>query len=168
MSRREVGYDKYYCLLWKNDMHILHCIIAWLLYNCWYYAYSMLEEYLLVWPMTVISPIIIFSSIVSRSAYGCPTNDLANAWLWLPHINFTIHHSSPTIDFARNLNGHPHFLLPVTVHTKSFFLTLYFPLLSQPIKTNKVLPLFPVSMSDLTIIDTKPILDTTDWTQCKT
>ena len=57
----------------------------------------------------VISPIIIFSSLVSQPTYGYPTNDLANAWLWLPHINFTIYLSPPTTDFPSQLKRTPTF-----------------------------------------------------------
>ena len=40
--------------------------------------------------------------------------------------------------------------------TNSFFLPLYLLLLSHPIKTNDVLPLLPVYVSDLIITGTKP------------
>ena len=106
--------------------------------------------------------------ILSWPLYGCPMNDLVNAWLWLPHINFTIHLSPPNIGFARNLKGHPHFLLLVIVRTKPFMYALYFSLLSQPIKTYEVLPLFLVYVSDLIITVTKPISYATKQAQCKT
>ena len=48
----------------------------------------------------VISTIIVFSSLVNRSTYGCSTNDLANSWLWLPHINFTIQPYPPTVIYV--------------------------------------------------------------------
>ena len=115
----------------------------------------------------VISITIIFSSLVNWPAYGCLTNDLANAWLWLPHINFIIHHSPPITGFTRSLKGHPHFVLPVSVRTKSFFLAIYWSLISQPIKTNQVLPLNSVFVFDLIITATKLISYTTDRTQWK-
>ena len=116
----------------------------------------------------VISSIIIFSSLVSRSTYGCPTNDFANVWLWLPCINFTIHHSPPNTGFTHNLKGHPYFLLSVTIRTKSCLYALYFPLFSQLIKTYEIFPLFLLLVFDLIIITTKPISYAIEWAQCKT
>jgi len=108
------------------------------------------------------------SSLVSRPAYGCPTNEFSISWLWTPQINFTIHPSHPKTDFARNLNGHPLFLLSVHVLIKSFFLGLYSPLLSQAINRNEALPLTPVLVSDLIITTTNPMSWATDRAQCKT
>ena len=71
------------------------------------------------------------------------TNDFVISWFWVPQINF-IHHSPPKTGFAHNLNGHPHFLLPMHILTKSFFLGLYLPLFSQAINRNETLPLTPV------------------------
>jgi len=47
-------------------------------------------------------------------------------------------------------------------------MTLYFSLISQSIKTNKVFPLISVFVFDLIITVTKPISYTTDQIQCKT
>ena len=77
------------------------------------------------------------------------------------HLKLIIHPSSRGTGFIRSLKGQPHFLVLVIVSTKPFLYTLYFTLLSQPIKTNEVLPLFPVDVSDLTITATKPISYTT-------
>jgi len=44
---------QYYYLLWKSGMYILHYILTSLLYNCWHCVPSMLEEYFLVWPLTL-------------------------------------------------------------------------------------------------------------------
>ena len=82
--------------------------------------------------------------------------------------HFPFSFSPPTTGITRRLKGHPYFLLAITVHIKTFFLSLYFPLISQPIKINKVLPLTPVFVSNLIITITKPISYTTDWAQCKT
>ena len=60
------------------------------------------------------------------------------------HINFTIQPCSSTTVFPRSLKGHSHFLISISLLTKSFFLHLYSPLLSQSINTNEVLPLLPV------------------------
>jgi len=116
----------------------------------------------------VISAIIVFLSLVNHPTYGCPTNDFANSWLWFPHINFTIQPCPLTIGFPWNLEGHPHFLLPVSLLTKSFFLDLYWPLLSQPINTNEVLSLIPVFVSDLIITATNSFSWATDRAHCKT
>ena len=104
----------------------------------------------------VKSTIIVFSSLLNHPTYGCPTNDLVNSWLWLPHINFIIQPYPPTTSFPRNLKGHPHFLLPISLLTKPFFLDLYRPLLSQTINTNEVLPFMPMFVSDLIITTTNP------------
>ena len=115
----------------------------------------------------VISPIIIYVSSISRPTYGCPVNNLANAWLWVSHIKFTIHPSPPNTGFARSLKGHPHFILLVIIRTKSFLYALYFSLLSQPIKTNRVYSLFLVDVSDLIITAIKSIsYTTTIWGHC--
>ena len=114
----------------------------------------------------VISTTTIFSSLVSLPAYGCPTNDFVILWLWIPQINFTIHPSPLKTSFARNLNGHPHFLLSVHLLTKSFFLGLYSPLLSQAINKNETLPL-TILVSDFIITTTNPMSQVTDRAQCK-
>jgi len=116
----------------------------------------------------VISATTIFSSIFSRPTYGCTTNGFAILWLWAPQINFTIQLSPPKTGFAPNLNGHPHFLLPVHVLTKLCFLDLYLPLLSQAINRNKALPRTPVLVFDLIITTTNPISWANDWAHCKT
>ena len=84
-------------------------------------------------------------------------NDLTNAWLWGPYIKLTILPSPPKIGFARSLKGYLHFLVLVTVHIKFFLYALYFSLLSQLIKINEILSLFPIDVSGLIITTTKPI-----------
>jgi len=116
----------------------------------------------------VISATKIFSSFVSRLAYGCPTNYFVISWLWTPQINFTIHHSPLKTGFTRNLNGHPHFLLSVHVLTKLCFLGLYSPLISQAINRNETLPRTPILVSDLIITTTNPMSWANDRAHCKT
>ena len=150
-------------------MHILHCLLASNVVQMLTFCSFKVSRILFgVTIDFVISPIIIFSSSISRPTHGCPTNDLVNTWLWVPHINFTIHPSPPNTGFTHSLKGQPHFLLLVTIRTKSFFYDPYFQLLSQPIKTNKVISLFPVFVSDLIITVTKPISYATLRTHCNT
>ena len=55
--------------------------------------------------------------------------------LW--HIYFDV------LCLSCSFERHPHFSLSVHVLIKSFFLILYWPFISQPIKTNEVIPLIP-------------------------
>ena len=116
----------------------------------------------------VISAIIFFSSLVNCPTYGCPTKVLANSWLWIPQINFTIQPFPPCTSFPRSLKEQPHFLLPMSLQTNSFFLHLYWPLLSQAINTKEVLPLLPVCVLDLVMIATNSFSRATDRAHNKT
>ena len=116
----------------------------------------------------VISAISVFLALLNRLTYGCPTNDLANSWLWIPHINFTIQPCPLTTGLPWSLKGHPHILVPVSLLTNSFFLHLYSALISQPINTNEILPLLPAFVSDLIITATNPFLWATDQAHRKT
>ncbi|KAL5189085.1 hypothetical protein HKD37_05G014385 [Glycine soja] len=76
--------------------------------------------------------------------------------------------TSPIHDYESHRSTSPHFLLPVSFLTNSLFLHLYVPLLSHPINTNELLPLLPVSVSDLIITATNPFSWATVRAHCKT
>lgn len=75
---------------------------------------------------------IVFSSLLKQSTYEWLSNVSMTIWLWKPHSIVSLH---PMV-FANlpfKLKGHPHFLVPVDLHTNlSLYYLYFFPLFSLP------------------------------------
>jgi len=73
--------------------------------------------------LLVISTRMECSFTFNLSTYGWPTNVSYKSWLWVPHITLNTQPSPFLIGLPRNLKGHWHFQVPVTVTSKP---SLYF------------------------------------------
>ena len=75
-------------------------------------------------------------------SHDCETHKVTSQSILL-NLSFT--------GFPQSLNGQSHFLLPLSVTSKSCLYCLYLPYLSQPNKTYVFLPYYPFAVSDLNI-----------------
>jgi len=99
----------------------------------------------------VISTSMLFSSFANLPTCGWPVKISVKSWLWDLQSNFKMHHSVPFTSFPRSLNRQSHFLLPLSVTSKSYLYRMYLPHLSQSNKTYVFISRWPFAVYDFNI-----------------